>query len=796
MIAGILVGLAVGALAPDSANAPQPTNPAPRVSVLAQGLAGPDGTRYTGVSDTFLLQSEPDANFGRDGSLSVGPRRVLLIKFGDLSTFLPPSQRIDTASLEFTRRTGDPEALVQVGLVRRPWGEGQGGRLQLPSGVAPRPWEAITTGATWRRPLGPEAAAWEKPGAAGLLDQTPIEGATLTVYGAIVRVSGLASAFAALRLDPDASLALAFAGEAELASSESASEGPRLIVQTSETAPSSDPAQPAVQVVDLQPSGGERWTVTVRNLGTTASAPARLVLSENGLTVGEAPVPTLAPGASTTVSAGGVSTERRLDPRSRLVSARVVPGTSGPTSGPGSIPLTVPTDARSVRIELPLAQRTTLEAAATQAGFPSLTVWVHRAIQHGNDHLLAKSRSSFAPEGTKTRFRFAGWAEPGEAGAVRLPEAIGLDRLAWFDAILLAALGTAPEVLRDRPNGSLPALEGAPVEGAVTGWPGRLGLGDTRDDRLWPRLLPLPAVPGATVEGFDLPLEPNAPYGNLVVALLDLGWLPAAAPDWPSVVLVRLQQPTGAAVEPGTGQLYRLDGTTWSLVGPLRIGAGGTVNLPRAANWPTPMGPSQPGILALRVGKGNDVRVGLLTPGDVQVAFNRSGRGAAIVPVRVAGPSVAVDRSRDFALNRPVTSVSGTTNADLDRLTDGLPTTVTLAPEAPGSVEIDLGRDRPVAEVVLTFAGPVPDAGVRIETGITGDVATQRRPWATVDDLGWAFRRFGMQEGTSSVRVPIYGPLSRVRYLRITPIGTKVPVELAGVSIFGPGAEEEGTRTP
>lgn len=762
--------------------------------VLAQGNLTPDGHRYHAVADTFVSATEPDANFGRDGGLSAGPQTMVLIRFGDLAAQIPDDRPIAEATLVLTRRSGDPKAIARAGLLRRSWGEGAGGRFKIPSGVTPKPDELITIGATWRQPLGPDGANWEQAGAKGLLDQAPLEGIALLVEGATVRVTGLASAMEAARQNPALAtgIALSFTGDAEFASSESVSEGPRMAITLGEPLMTAQVLMPDLALVDLQPAGGDQWAAVVTNSGPAAAPAARIRFQENGRAVGEATVPALAPGASTTVALAGGSSGQVQDPRLRLMSAELVP--DGMDQRRMNDAMATYVQGRSVRLVLPPTERDALEVTAHNAGFGSLSAWVHRVMSYGNDALLPASRFSFAPEGAKTRFRFAGWAEPNEPGAITLPTAIGLDRDVWFDAVMRHAVAPMSAVWEDRPNGSLPPLEGIPVEGAVAGWPGRLGHGDARDDRVWPRLLPLPAVPGGTAPGIDLPLEVTAPYSGLDIATLDAGWVPAGSSTWPNVILVRVTEAGGRPVDAGPGQAFRLEGDAWIPIGPFKVSTGGTINLPRSADGVSASGRTAPSIVALRIGQGPSARVALLTPAETLLAFHRSGRSVAIVPVVLAGPATPADRTRDWALNRIVAPVTVSALTDLSNLVDGQSsTTYEMVAGVAGSFEIDLGRDRAISVVELEGTNLAAGGAIRVEFGSTGDRATTRVKWTTVPDLGWAIRRYGVQSANGRIRLPLYGQLSRARYIRITTDGTKVPVILAGVQIYGPAGDAGGT---
>src|SRR5437870_5710195 len=84
----------------------------PETIVLFRGAPSHSGFAYCAVEDTFLDSQRADANFGRDGLLSAGKEKTVLIKFGDLPRMLE-GKKVVNARLVLTIASGADPTLTE-----------------------------------------------------------------------------------------------------------------------------------------------------------------------------------------------------------------------------------------------------------------------------------------------------------------------------------------------------------------------------------------------------------------------------------------------------------------------------------------------------------------------------------------------------------------------------------------------------------------------------------------------------------------------------------------------------------
>jgi hypothetical protein len=144
------------------------------------------------------------------------------------------------------------------------------------------------------------------------------------------------------------------------------------------------------------------------------------------------------------------------------------------------------------------------------------------------------------------------------------------------------------------------------------------------------------------------------------------------------------------------------------------------------------------------------------------VAEAARGNTAPFIDLIAKVTSGVVDRSKDLALDCVASDSRGRFPAELRPLTDGDPATeVALMSEPSDWVEIDLGRDRLVAEVAF-HGRPWPSYDVYLRR--TGQQEAQL----------WCRERQGSRVATALAQ--------RARYVRIV-CRTAATAELAGVSV-------------
>lgn len=762
--------------------------------VLFRGGPGDGDFRYWAVEDAFLDGEAPDADYGRDRLLSGGPRKTILVRFGDLERVVPPGKRILEARLVLSVEIGRDVALRRVGRLIAPWGEGPSGRGRFPRrGASAVPERGGAPGAaTWRhRIAGPAPLAWQSAGAEGPGDSRPVEGATARLEEGRVVIEGLGPAVEAMRERPDENFgfALFFARAIDFASSEGP-RGPRLELTL---APAPPPEGPDVGLVLLRRSGPDSWEAHVRAQGAVGPGRWALRVLVNGRPVGE-PIPfdVPPPGEVRRVPVRVEPPRPGPDPRLGRLTVRV----EGPgDADPANDSLTTFVEARPVFLE---------------GGDAEAEERVARAVRWANEVLLPQSRFSFAPTGARTRFRFEGRLE-GEApaGAIRLrpgPDERSLRALVRRLVLEAGALDLSAQQVD--PDAAPVSLGGVSLpRGTLDLAPGLTGGGDTRDDG-W-----LPALPGLPYEPWRDPLfDFSALPGTDLLSATDVFLLDAAlaGPDrkrpplvdlLPASVLVSLalargqRLPVGTTVELFRGSAAGFEPTPFlSVVSDARSSFVWPGRPDPASGRRNPFGAlsedGRDGLVLVRATYAGITEYAWIKLWQLLDARARGSVGAATLELRLNLADAPLDLARNLAAGRPVSDSSGSATESLAALVDDSgETVVRWEAGAVDWVEIDLGRDRLIGEVRLEPAEDRLWPSFEIRVYGTGQRPSEARVWAEELDAAWSLRcrRDVAPDGSRSLAYR--GPATRARFVRLVPTRPG-PAALRGVRIRGVTAEE------
>ncbi|MCW5939991.1 MAG: hypothetical protein KF884_10270 [Fimbriimonadaceae bacterium] len=686
-------------------------------STVATSVDGP-------VEDTFVAEAFPAQNFGREAVLEAGPGKAVLIRFPALEWAYTGHERVIGAVMRLRVLGGTPQ-LKSVRRVLRPWNEGPGSRNFLIASSDGQP-----KGAAWAV-RDAQGSKWRTPGAGGDSDAERIEGAKALVEGDTLLLTGLASAVAQMIQDPTTNYGfrLEFSEEVVFASSEIRGEGPELVVESSS---SGGAKGPNLQAIGLEPLGmpiGQlpnpnervRWRARFVNTG---DEPTRGFMVDWAIgerfsvqTIGDVSVP---PGGTIDVEAEVPWLVDKSDSRASWL--RVVALTTG-SKAPARPAIAVPIGGLAVKF----------------SGAPSPSEGPLAAVAQANEAWLAQSRFSFAPDGCRERFRLV----------TDSPADVTVE---WT--------GSIESMVRDLMTEADP-LKAWRVTGAVPP--------DTRDDSAWPPSRALPVWPGGSPEEGAPPLPEGAKLDGASVAALNamVGFRgDSRALDRVGVspsAIVRFQDAGGKPIAGGSLSVRQGDGQlAWPT--PFPLTASGAAFLPARG----PLGPigdlGQQPWLDLEVNLNGSVATARL---EVFRLISEAARGnqAPFVDLVVKVTSGTVDRSQDLAVDALVSDSKGRFPAELQALTDNDPETKVPMPFQPGDwVEIDLGRDRLIAEVVLGG-----------QSWASYDVYLRRTSQAPEDGSLWCRERGGSVVATALAQ--------RARYIRIVARSAGAP-ELVSVSVF------------
>lgn len=780
---------------------------------LTRGGSGDEQFLYWAVEDTYLDAAAPDSNFGRDGLLTGGDGKTILIKFGDLDRMLG-GKRVKTAKLVFQIEIGRNPKLRSIGRVQAPWGEGgdrRGFNIRRTPVVPGKKPTGPLWNATWKhRRSGENPIGWQSPGASGAADVVPIEGATvdftestLTISGLQVAVQGMAD-----RWYENHGFALRFDTPIDLASSDALTGRPQLHIEFDESPDTAGGGDLSVE--SLVPTGFDPaawpangasipWTATVRNVGTTpvTGFGYRWWVRERDAEEGRSDQ-TLAPGATATFT---VNVPFRVSPDHRTMPAMFRVTAQGDTN-PHNDALSVATNGVPVTV---VVRRPDLEAVTKQArdrGFASLLDTLQADFRFWNDTLCAQSKFSFAPEGTVERFRLESLAvvDPGSAwGGQGASIEIGpKDDL----RTMLFQASRSVGVPDWRPTQFAPSAEKPPVvagtpvfRGGRDPFPGLMGGGDTRDEGLFPNTLSLIAEPWADPVADATPLFPTDLYSSADVAVLQalIGVIGPQrneiARGMPRSIIVRAFDGGNRPMPNTTLAFYQLNQGAVPAEATFTVTTNGNALATLPLRETSPFGTIAPdwgnAAFLVRVEANSAVE---WVPFKAWQALATASRGAPLTALRFNLVGAPVDPSGNLAKGKIVADSADTLPAKLGALVDDDPSTTVELPAAASSwVEIDLGRDRAIGEVRLELpSGTVLWPQFDVMLYATGQRAAEARLFASERNPVWSLaNRAEPDPRKPGTQVLSYrGIPGRARYIRLVPrAAAPGPVTIAELRI-------------
>ncbi|RYG82765.1 hypothetical protein EON77_07150 [bacterium] len=249
-------------------------------------------------------------------------------------------------------------------------------------------------------------------------------------------------------------------------------------------------------------------------------------------------------------------------------------------------------------------------------------------------------------------------------------------------------------------------------------------------------------------------LEPSGALSLYDVAALGAG----GAPALPRAAVVQLRNASGRPLSDQEVAIWTGDATGFGTA-PLatrKTNAEGILVLNAKE-----LGPK---LFAFAVTANGETEIGFLKDPQLRAAAAR-GNIAPILGVRLNLPTLPIVRDASLAAGKFITDSAGTATNVLGLALDGNPETALLATYAPGGfVEIDLGRDRTVAEVAIRAEAMPRRFDLRLRG--TGEDAAGALLWTSEGD--WAWTRANRPDAVAGGDGVLYrGTAQRGRYLRI-----------------------------
>ena len=603
------------------------------------------------VKDAVIRSDAPEANSGRDFILEVGPGKVLLFQDDSPSLLVPARSEVSEANLVIPVKEGAPQ-VASVRLLKKPWSEGQG--WQGSNGQA-------GSGATWRSARsGNEALRWTTPSAGGDEDSQALEGWKAEMQGTKLVISGLADSLNRTLRDPSRAYGyrIEFSTVGQIVSAEDRTAGPRFDFKTREAQGIRQvEVQEVVPLNEGRSSLPASWEASLVNQSRQDFKGLKAVW-----TVGNRVITTqdfdLNGGEAKKLTAPLTGRSNHETPAESQVSFRV----EGPGGSVG-------------KVVDPWALTVSLNAAGT----------LREAVDRLNRWVLPFSRFSFAQEGVAERFRFAG---PKEKPDIDFPLPAGIRGVETEVRNLLAKAVGVERIERDG-YGLTP---------------------DTRDERLGIPGVPLPALGWGSRfadDGMDMPsgLLGRFEAGNLHLLLGVRGDARSAwRPNLPTSLVLRCFDQSGRPLNE-----VPLEVTSTKAGSKEPLWKGKTLAQGGAFLNPAAFSPSRPNLvlgpddsLVLTFSKGINRHQVTLSWADLVEEGLRGPAAAASIELRIPSIDAEIDPEVNLAEGKTVEDSLGRFPAQLAGLIDGNPDTSVEMPSSEGGwIEIDLGRERQVAEIEI-----------------------------------------------------------------------------------------------
>ncbi len=768
--------------------------------------------RYWDVTDTVLDSAQPDVNLGGEYAMSSGTGKVVLVKFGGLDRVAGANRKVKHARLVLSFSSLEKPVLNSIGQVLVPWGEGPILTLNAARLAAPRYDEAgklleVKTppaprwSATWRQRRAGEIG-WQQSGAAGPSDVRPIEGAKLVLLNDHeFAIDGLESTFQGMidRWYENNGFALKLDSQTEMASSQSPEGRPRLEL---ELEPGDKKHGPDLSVVRIDQSANGEYTAHVKNVGDAPSAgfSGSWSVREKGGSSAEV-AQTIEPGLEVTMTYSTPYKPNPFDHISDPVGFRIKP--KGADASASNDFLEIQQGAATLDFVFDSKTAELLAGDST-----SLEDWAQSQVRILNDEVLSQSRFSFAALGALERVR-VGRVDIGppvgvnsplvadvSSDSVQVRGPVGMTPLAnACEGFFLSQMGLSTG------HGTYGVSLGEAKQMNGSGqarFPGLMGWGDTENDGALASQINLPyqAVFNPIFEGIRP--ETTDLLSASLVALINrsLGgtYKPETLTNLPKTILVRALDYNGFELKNAQLSFYQsvdrtipdsppaftlaTTATSATVLLPTKDAPGGQAN---------PFGPltNLRAAFLVKAVANESTTWAWLPAWELFDAASRGNVSASVFDLYFNAPSVPIDLEANLAKNRILTDSSNKLPAQLAALVDqDLTTTSALGNKVGDWVEIDLGRDRPIAEVSLAFKGTNFWKRFDLVTYSTGQRVDDGVVWSRELDLDWSLANRASDEGNGLRSVAYRGSAMRFRYLRLVNKLDNAGAELAEIKVF------------
>jgi hypothetical protein len=749
---------------------------------------------YWDCEDTTLDSTDPEATRGGEASLVGGQSSVILIRFGDLSRVLGRTRHIRKASIVFTMVSGAGAVVSSAERVLQPWGEGPYQTInatlkllgQQSSSDAKGKLVPAKMAATWKaRQAGFDNGNWQQPGAKGPLDGVSIPGAAAFTIDNRVEIRGLEGTFQWLADHPthNNGIALGFSNPCEFASAQAVEGRPRLELELDDA-----PAQsgPDLSVVSISARAEGGFSARVKNVGGSAATGFDAIWTVDGRVGSSVNHPdALAPGQEVTLTTTDAPRLETADPRSGTVCLDIKP--AGPDANAANDSLSIFPAGR--RLDFTLAPGVVALAAKTEnlEGTRSIEDWLQGQIRIFNETYLTQSHYSFALDGCKERvlaqsINLGDGESPGLKGGAQVVVTAEMFGNGGFSPKLARAIGSAIGLIdygamNISARSPRVAVPGASDRGTEDLFGGLMGGGDTRFDGSLAGVLMMPNEPSYSVEGSPVSAEPTGLLTMTDVYMLDAGIGKPTAQGLPGVspkaILLQardlLNRPLG-----GLALSFYQSSDSKIVDGPptfkLSLGDSGD-GVIQSRESQGIFGRLEPdgsnGLLLVKAEDHGVTEWSWIKAWQIVDAYARGISSAAILDLTFDLPGSALEPNRDLASQRFVSDSTGQSPDKLASIVDGDGKQLASLGQKVGDwVEVDLGRDRTLAEIRVS--APADRLWQAFDVLLYGTGQTPRDALVFARERDWAYSRKNRSDGAeSSATVSYRGLPVQARYIRI-----------------------------
>lgn len=595
------------------------------------------------------------------------------------------------------------------------------------------------------------------------------------------------------------------------------------------------------------PKDGDNVTYTahIRNVGTApvSGFAVRWTVGErSGAAIDVSK--TLAPGEETTVT---TTASFRLFPNDhRLAPVRVSIEQKAPDTCPENDSLEIQSNALCLKavVAKSVADAFSRAAQGRCLGGACLEDWLQGHLAFLNEVAFPQSRFSFAKNGVLERVRLQSVTVVPDGTfaqeALKAQEDLAFDG-AWLfgpgspadpndlSVEALRGIGSALGLIRnfcaygypgkDNPWLVSPDAGSTPELSARDLFPGIMGYGDTRNEAMATPQAALPYGPFLDPMFSFIQIEHTDLFSATDAAALNgqTGKRRGLPPAWlyksPGLVFLAAKDFSGAPVANAELSFFQLAGGKVDLGKPAftaKTDASGIAILPKrptgvseestipggAVLKATALGRVSPdganGMFAVKASVGALTEFAFLKAWQVLDTVSRNPAGPTILQLRFNLGDQPVDRTTELAKGRIVTDVAQSLPAQLAPLLDGNPETAAALSAAKDPAqnpwfEIDLGRDRTIAEIeLLTKGAPFWDAfDVTVyATGQTSDEAL-----VIAREMNWAWSAANRSQtvpGSQARTVAYRFRTCRARFLRFTSRSSAAAASLTEIRVHPP----------